>query len=45
MPLFLSHYCIPVIWWVDDNDATIGVMLKMLFFFCPCDDVPTPILY
>jgi len=27
-----SHYCIHVIWWVYDIDATIGVMLNMLFF-------------
>jgi len=32
MPLFLSHYCIPVIWWVYDIDTTIGVMLN---FFSP----------
>jgi len=30
MPSFLSHYSIPVLWWV--HDATVGVMLKMLFF-------------
>jgi len=29
MPPFLSHYCIPVLWWV--YDTTVGVMLKMFF--------------
>jgi len=32
MPSFVSHYCIPIIWWVFDIDATIGMMSKMLFF-------------
>jgi len=26
----LSHYWIPVLWWV--NDATVAVMLKIFFF-------------
>jgi len=30
MPSFLSHYWIPVLWWMYDIDATIGVML--IFF-------------
>jgi len=45
MSSFRWHYCIPVIWWVYDIDATIGVMLKMFFFFSYlCDHVQTPIL-
>jgi len=31
MPSFLSRYWIPALWWVSDNDATIGVMLKCFF--------------
>jgi len=31
MPSFLSHYWIPVLWWVYDIDATIEVMLKIFF--------------
>jgi len=42
MPSFLSHYWIPVLWWV--YDATVGAMLKMFSFFYSCDHVQTPIL-
>jgi len=31
MHSFLSHYWIPVLWWLYDIDATIGVTLKMFF--------------
>jgi len=43
LPSFLSRYWIPVLWWVYDIDATIGVILKF-FFSYPCDHVQTPIL-
>jgi len=41
MPSFLSHYWIPVLWWV--YDATVGVLLKC---FCSYQSgrVQTPIL-
>jgi len=41
MPSFLSHYWIPVLWWV--YDVAVAVMLNF-FFSYPCDHVQTPIL-
>jgi len=43
MPSFLSHYWILILWWM--YDATVKVMIKMLFFFSYlCDHVQTHIL-
>jgi len=41
MPLYLSYYSIPVLWWVCD--ATVGVMLNFYFSY-PFDHVQTSIL-